>query len=153
MIIWRLKLRGNSTRYSILQALAIENPTLLALYTWPVVLLDVLGCDKANATAHVVACSDCLFDSSVAPTRTSLPRGLNFHQPPIMGAAKADSSIVSMNEEKNDYGQHAVEKFNDEPGAVAPKYRGTMADQKDMSNMGKKQVLRVCICLNFEYYV
>jgi hypothetical protein len=67
-----------------------------------------------------------------------------------MSAAKADSSIVSTNEQKNDYNQNAVEKFDDEPGAVAPKYRGTVADKKDMSNMGKEQVLRVCICPNVE---
>ena len=34
-------------------------------------------------------------------------------------------------------------------GHVAPKWRGTQADQADMSALGKEQVLRVCFLLLF----
>jgi hypothetical protein len=55
--------------------------------------------------------------------------------------------FTSINQEKvfDTYNQNDSEEL-EEPGAVAPKYRGTVADRKDMSVMGKKQVLRVC-CL------
>ena len=63
-----------------------------------------------------------------------------------MSAGKADLTVVSLNEEKIAFDQHADEKFDDEPGTIAPKYRGTVADRRDMSIMGKKQVLRVRTC-------
>ena len=42
------------------------------------------------------------------------------------------------------YDQNA-EKDGDEPGTVPSRYRGTANDKRDMSMLGKKQVLRVCV--------
>ena len=41
------------------------------------------------------------------------------------------------------YGQNAKED-GDEPITVPLRYRGTVHDKRDMSMLGKKQVLRVC---------
>lgn len=42
------------------------------------------------------------------------------------------------------YSQNAKEDI-DEPSTVPSRYRGTINDKRDMSMMGKKQVLRVCV--------
>ena len=62
-----------------------------------------------------------------------------------MNSTKSTLMVTSINQEKvfDTYNQNDSEEL-EEPGAVAPKYRGTVADRKDMSVMGKKQVLRVC---------
>lgn len=54
-----------------------------------------------------------------------------------------DELTVSEHPVEEAYGQ-SMEKGLQEPGSVALKYRGTEADKRDMSALGKKQVLRVC---------
>lgn len=66
-----------------------------------------------------------------------------------MGPAKAELAIVSLTEDlKGETFNQNVEKELDEPGAIPAKYRGTAADRRDMSILGKKQVLRVCVLPN-----
>jgi hypothetical protein len=67
----------------------------------------------------------------------------------VMGPAKAELAVVSLTEDlKGETFNQNVEKELDEPGAIPAKYRGTAADRRDMSILGKKQVLRVCVLSN-----
>ena len=62
-----------------------------------------------------------------------------------MNSAKEEPPVISLTEEaKNDGLYQDGEKDLDEPGTVPAKYRGTAHDKRDMSILGKKQVLRVC---------
>jgi hypothetical protein len=71
----------------------------------------------------------------------------------IMNSEKAELAVVSLTEERRreSFGQN-VEKELDEPGTLPAKYRGTAADRRDMSILGKKQVLRVCVLPNLISY-
>ena len=71
----------------------------------------------------------------------------------IMNSEKAEPAVVSLTEERRreSFDQN-VEKELDEPGALPEKYRGTVADRRDMSILGKKQVLRVCVLPNLISY-
>ena len=62
-----------------------------------------------------------------------------------MDSTKSTLMVTSIDQEKefDIYNRNDSEEL-EEPGTVAPKYRGTVADRKDMSTLGKKQVLRVC---------
>lgn len=52
--------------------------------------------------------------------------------------------IIASTEERNGGSPHEYEvKELDEPGLVPARYRGTAHDKKEMSVMGKQQVLRV----------
>jgi hypothetical protein len=51
---------------------------------------------------------------------------------------------ITTSEEQNGGSPHQYEeKELDEPGVVPARYRGTAHDKKEMSVMGKQQVLRV----------
>ena len=66
-----------------------------------------------------------------------------------MGPAKAKPAIVSFTEEpRGEMFDQTAEKELDEPGAIPLKYRGTAADKRDMTILGKKQVLRVRVLPN-----
>jgi hypothetical protein len=66
-----------------------------------------------------------------------------------MGSTKKDLAIVSMSEElRTDALDQNMVKDLDEPGAIPAKYRGTAHDKREMSIMGKKQVLRVSALAN-----
>jgi len=65
-----------------------------------------------------------------------------------MNPAKEEPPVISLTEEtKTDGLYQNGEKDLDEPGTVPAKYRGTAHDKRDMSILGKKQVLRVCVLL------
>ena len=63
-----------------------------------------------------------------------------------MLSTKIDRKVVPVTEEHTvEPSEQNEEKDIDEPGPIPAKYRGTTNDQKDMNEMGKKQVLRVCL--------
>ena len=64
----------------------------------------------------------------------------------VVDAMKEDPTVISSAEQpKSDiYSQHG-EKDLDEDFGVAEHFRGTATDKREMSMLGKKQVLRVCI--------
>ena len=67
----------------------------------------------------------------------------------IMSLTKAEPAVVSLTEKpRGETFDQNVEKELDEPGAIPAKYRGTTADRRDMSILGKKQVLRVYVLPN-----
>jgi hypothetical protein len=62
-----------------------------------------------------------------------------------MSISKDESAVSALQEEpKSDLYNGDEKDIDDEPGALPSKYRGTAADKKDMSMLGKTQVLRVC---------
>jgi len=66
-----------------------------------------------------------------------------------MSLTKTELAVVSLAEEPTgETSDQDVEKELDEPGALPAKYRGTATDRRDMSMLGKKQVLRVCVLPN-----
>lgn len=76
-----------------------------------------------------------------------------FKHYPTMAAiqdAKHDPTIISSAEQpKSDISVDAEKDLDDDDSFNIPeKYRGTAADKKEMSMLGKKQVLRVCIYSN-----
>ena len=62
-----------------------------------------------------------------------------------MNFSQKETAVVS--ESRNDRdSMHQLEELDD-PGVVAPKWRGTETDKKDMSTLGRTQVLRVSVLL------
>lgn len=56
----------------------------------------------------------------------------------------AHKDAIALTQEQNGGSPHQYEeKEIDEPGVVPARYRGTAHDKKEMSVMGKQQVLRV----------
>ena len=64
-----------------------------------------------------------------------------------MHEAKPDLGVVALTEEAkreaSDSNEEELE--SEEYGTIPVKYRGTAIDHKEMSMLGKKQVLRVCV--------
>ena len=61
-----------------------------------------------------------------------------------MTSGKEDLSIISLSEEPRADSLDPDAEKDDVLSTIPAKYRGTAHDKKDMSVMGKKQVLRVC---------
>lgn len=80
------------------------------------------------------------FVSSVAPFFCHL-----YSCPHTMDTSKSASTVVSLSDERKEETLSDKHEFGQLDTAGLPaKYRGTAADQRDMSILGKKQVLRVC---------
>ena len=64
----------------------------------------------------------------------------------FVDAVKENPAVVSLAEQpKSDIYSHHGEKDLDENFGVPERYKGTTTDKREMSMLGNKQVLRVCV--------